>query len=755
MEQLTAGPTSRVLLLAIESADARQRAQLSRAFVTRLRALPQVTFAGNGEAMPGDGDFLLAHRYVLSNATTPQRYSVEGLRAAVDDTLASLSSPAGVLLGRVLERDPTGELEQLAAQLTPADAPQSDDGVWVSRDGNEALLVARLAADGSDLDGQEAALTAIRTAFAQLTAAPAGAAAAAAAGAAPRLLVSGPATFAVSSRETIKSESSRLSMIGSVLAVLLLTLVYRSLPVVALGMLPVVSGALAGVAAVALTFGTVHGLTLGFGVILIGEAIDYAIYFFVQMHGGAGLAHGDWFERYWPTIRLGTLTSVCGFAALLFSGFPGLAQLGLYSSAGLVAAALATRYVLPVLTPASFRVRDIAFIGRPATALAHALGKGVAPRVAVLVLALAALGVLAAHHDRLWNRELAALGPTSRAVQELDARLRADLGASDARALVVVTGAGRDAVLADAERVGAALEPLVDSGAIAGYESPARFLPSAATQRARLAALPAPAELRTRLQSALQGAPLRAARLEPFIADVQAARAQPLLTAQSLAGTSFANVVDSLLLQTGGQWRALLPLRARGSDIASYQLDVAAVQKALDGAGARDAQLLDLKIAADGLYDNYLHETIRLTLFGLAAVLLLLAIALRSPLAAARVLLAPLAAVVCALGLLVACGRELTLLHVVGMLLVVAVGSNYALFYAAPVVRTSALEEQRTSASVLLACLTSLLGFGVLASSSVPVMRALGESVAPGGLLALLFAMALAPRAARAVPGAR
>ena len=46
-------------------------------------------------------------------------------------------------------------------------------------------------------------------------------------------------------------------------------------------------------------------------------------------------------------MRLGLFTSICGFAALLFSGFPGLAQLGVFSVAGLVAAALTTRFVLP------------------------------------------------------------------------------------------------------------------------------------------------------------------------------------------------------------------------------------------------------------------------------------------------------------------------------------------------------------------------------------------------------------------------
>ena len=61
------------------------------------------------------------------------------------------------------------------------------------------------------------------------------------------------------------------------------------------------------------------------------------------------------------------LTSVIGFCTLLFSGFPGLAQLGLYSVSGIVVAAAVTRFVLPPLVPARFRVRDISFLGSALT----------------------------------------------------------------------------------------------------------------------------------------------------------------------------------------------------------------------------------------------------------------------------------------------------------------------------------------------------------------------------------------------------
>ena len=156
-------------------------------------------------------------------------------------------------------------------------------------------------------------------------------------------------------------------------------------------------------------------------------------------------------------------------------------------------------------------------------------------------------------------------------------------------------------------------------------------------------------------------------------------------------------------------------------------------------------------------------EAIRLSLYGLAAIAALLWLALRSALRAARVL-APLAlSVLTVAAALALARRELTILHLVGMLLIVAVGSNYALFFDrdggargadarsphAPPPDASPL----TLASLGLANLCTVIGFGLLCFSGVPVLEALGSTVAPGTLLALVFAAALT-RAERAPDGA-
>ncbi|MCA8349554.1 MMPL family transporter [Burkholderia cepacia] len=751
VDQLRDGIVSRLILVAINGGDAATRAALSRRVAGTLRADPQFAAVHNGEASNDarDRQFIFDHRYLLSPAVTPQRFSAGGLHQALGDSLDLLSSSAGLVAKAMLPRDPTGEVAALVDQLDGAAQPASRDGVWVSRDGTRAVLVVQTAAAGSDTDAQARAIDAVRRAFA--------AAQQAVPNAAATLAMTGPGVFSVDTRDTIRHDVERLSTASVVLIVALLLTLYRSPRMLALGLLPVLTGVAAGIAAVSVAFGTVHGLTLGFGTTLIGEAVDYSIYLFVQsaQAGTCGAARPAdatraWVAAYWPTIRLGVLTSVCGFASMLFSGFPGLVQLGLYSIVGLTAAALVTRFVLPHLRGEHVAIRDVSRIG---AVLARAADAAPRLRWPLAVLVIAAGATLVLHRDGLWSRELAALSPVPAQAQALDARLRADVGAPDVRYLVVIAAPTEQAALERAERVAAQLQPLVDRGALAGFETPARFLPSDAAQRARLASLPDAEVLAARMRDAVANQPIavRPDLFAPFIADVEAARHARLLTRADLRGTSMALAVDALLTERDGRWSAMLPLRApdaaRTAQPAS-SLDATPIRAAVARAGVPDALFVDMKAEADRLYVNYVHEDIRLSLAGFAAIAVLLLIALRSPRRVVRALAPLVAAVLVVTAGFALAGVPLTILHLVGMLLIVAVGSNYALFFckrddAQPV-------TPHTLVSLLIANLATVAGFGLLALSRVPLLETFGLTVGPGAMLALAFAAILAPRAAAA-----
>jgi predicted exporter len=195
-------------------------------------------------------------------------------------------------------------------------------------------------------------------------------------------------------------------------------------------------------------------------------------------------------------------------------------------------------------------------------------------------------------------------------------------------------------------------------------------------------------------------------------------------------------------LHSGTTWNALLPLHAvAGAE--NCALDTARLRAALGSSGVTTATVLDLKQESDDLYAGYLAEAIRLSSGGLAAIVVLLCLVLRSAHQVLRVLLPLILAVLCVAAAFALVGWELSILHLIGMLLVVAVGSNYALFFAHPDEGGRPL----TIAALALANVATVIGFGLLAFSRVPVLEALGMTVAPGTLLALVFsALASAER---------
>jgi predicted exporter len=740
LDQLRSGVAARLVLIGLEGGTPAARQAASRQLAQALRASGAFDAVHNGDnaQFEATGKFLFEHRYLLSPAVDAQRFTVEGLRAGIDDTTSLLGTPAGSLIKPVILRDPTGEMLRMAEGMLPAQSPRMEGGVWISRDGQRAVLLATTQADGADLDGQERALQLVRERFGTLKAE------------GVTLVMSGSGSFAVASRAMIKHEVERLALLGGVAIVGILLLSFGgSLKTLAIAVLPVACGVLGGVAAVSLVFGNVHGITLGFGTTLIGEAVDYAIYYLIQARSRPGAAKGDgarhWIADNWPTVRLGLWTSICGFAALLFSGFPGLAQLGLFSVAGLAAAALTTRYVFTAIAPD----------GAPGTGLrrrlGHAVGWGsaVLPRVRwpLLALTLAAAAVLA-WQPSAWRANLASLNPVGAAQIKLDEELRGDIGASDNGTIVAVAAADEAGVLAQAEAAGQRLDKLAEAGVIGGYESPARLLPSPATQQRRRDALPDAAVLGANLAQATVDGPLPARRLQGFIADVQAARQQPPLTLASLQGTPLAPALAAQVLAGDGNrpWRALLRVQPGPSG----EVDVPRLRSAL--ADLPGTHVVNIAGEVTALYARYLHEALVQALLGALAVCALLLLHLRSWKRLLRIAQPVAASVLIVLAAMTLLGVPLGILHLVGLLLAVAIGSNYALFFdqirhqeETQAAGTEFVIDSDTLASLALANITAVISFVLLAFSSIPVLQAVGQVVAPGILLSLLLSAAFVP----------
>lgn len=727
-QQLRDGVSARVMLVGVEagSADAAlSAAQRSQRLAAALRADPRFVFVANGDpaAFAADRDRLLDARYLLSARVTPQRFSVDGLRDAAAELEALLRSSAAPLVKPFAARDPTGELLAILTALKPTRAPTTQHGVWFDETGRTALLLATTRAPGFDVDAQADATAALRAAF---SAASENGGKAGTQQMQLQLHLTGPGVFAVASRAAIQDDARRLTLIAAVAVGVLLLLVLRSPRFLLCAALPTATGALAGLAAVAAVFGSIHGITLGFGLTLIGEAVDYAIY--VQVQRQPENVRPDANQPLWRALWLAVLTSGAGFIAMMVSGFQGLVQLGLMSIAGIAVAAIVARFLLPdLLRPLEpTRLAPFAPLARLAAYAARL-------RVPIWLAAAAAIVLLVARGPALWNDQLAAISPLARGAGEMDAQMRRALGLGDLRFVAAVEGASLDEALARAEVLEPRLRSLQAGAAIAGFDSPASLVPSAATQAARRSALPDEAELRARLKPAWADSALRTEAFEPFIADVQRARDQRL-AASHYAGTALGQRLAAQLVQNDGSAAALITL--------SGVNDGAAVATALKGAAG--VTLIDLTDVQTLVADYRVHATWA-ALGGGLLIVLILAVQLRDARATARIVAAVAVSIALTAAALVLIEGRLTLFHLVALLLAAGVGSNYALFFG-----LQASPSVPVTLSVILAASTTLIAFAALAASSTPVLHMIGITVAIGASVALVVSMALAAPAAHA-----
>lgn len=711
LHELREGAATRLLIAGIEGAPAPDLARLSRTMATALDGSGLFAIVANGAPRIDDAEaaLLFAHRYALS----PTDLTEAALRDALETLLDGLRSSAEPLLRRFGFADPTGAFLALLRGWSAEARVATNHGVWMAA-GPRALILAQTRASGLDTEAQQRAADAFRAAFAAADPPPGA-----------RLLLSGPGVFAAEAAAAVRADVKLVSSLSFLLVAAFLFWRYRSPVMLAVVAVPLALGTLAGLVVVNAVFGHVHGAALGFGMTMLGVCDDYPILLVTNRAPGEALR--DTARRIWPTLRLAVAAAVAGLVPMLASGFPGLAQLGLFAAAGLAGAALATRFLLPALLPAE---------GLPVRALperaAHVLLRLPSLRWPVLGgLALVAIALALAGGPRL-ARDIAELSPVPEPVRALDGELRGQVGAPDVRVVLSVTGADAEAALRASEAAAAAL---LRSGAVAGIDHPARYLPSIATQRDRIAALPDDATLAARLEAARAGLPFRATAFAPFLDGVAEARRLPPLTPAGLREAPLlAARLSPLLRQEADGWRALL-LPEGIRDLAALRAAAATIPGLL---------VVEIKAETEALLDQGIAAALRWGAVGGVLVLLLLG-AGRGVAGGLRIALALCGALLLTFAALHALGERITVFHLTAALLLAGVGMDYALFISRTD-RGDAGDAARALGAVITCMVTTLLTFGLLALCRTPVLHATGLTVCIGVASAFLLACALAPR---------
>lgn len=136
----------------------------------------------------------------------------------------------------------------------------------------------------------------------------------------------------------------------SVTIVLLLLLTYyffRRKRTPLLLLVPVLYGAVSGVAIVYLVQGSISIIALGAGAIILGIAIDFSIHFL--SHARHTVSLKDAVHELAHPLTIGSFTTIAAFLSLRFVHTPILQDLGLFAASSLAGAALCTLIFLPHL----------------------------------------------------------------------------------------------------------------------------------------------------------------------------------------------------------------------------------------------------------------------------------------------------------------------------------------------------------------------------------------------------------------------
>jgi predicted exporter len=523
--------------------------------------------------------------------------------------------------------------------------------------------------------------------------------------------------FAAESRRRIEREMSGLNLISlaAVLAVAAFSVrrVYKTL-----NLLPVMLCALLGAwVATTLVFERVHVLVFVVGSLLGGVAVDYGFYLYIQPPLRPGEPYQEKVARLLKPLLASALTTVIGFSLLLRSELPLIRQLGVFVSAGLLCALASALLWFAQVNEPFLETR--AFIRKRIPDNAHGWGR----RLRWLLAAggvVALLGPWRLHwHDDI--RELEIPAPALRAE---DAKVRALLGENPARTIYLTRGETAAVARTALERFliwhGAAFP-----GSIAA--SAGTVVPTAEDWAAAPGRLAGLQDFEEQLRAALVRHGFEPGEFTPFFSAWREWRRRPARPAYEDLARGLARELRGPLgllmsVEPGACWFATIADHGPG---ASPPPETATVE---------GAQLQTL----NALFSRYRESALRLSALGLGLVGLSVFV-LYHPRRGIRIFALPCGSCLFAFGVFGLAGQTMNLFHLLGAFLGVCLSHNYAIFSA-----ENAARGETPPPSIRLSALATAASFGVLALSHIPVVAALGSTVALIVLTALA-AVELAP----------
>ncbi len=488
-------------------------------------------------------------------------------------------------------------------------------------------------------------------------------------------------------------------------------------------LVPVLALCIAGITG--LFYDHFSAITIGFGSVLLGVTIDFAVQVYFALPGKEG-AKPSVLDEITPPIVFGGLTTMGCFVVLLFSPLPGLRQVSSFSLVGICAALLISLITFPHFIGASSR-RGI-FRKKVWTLRRQRSDAAVIILWACLVLLCAwkAMGIT-------FDGDMRSLNLTTPGLKADEAYFQKTWGGGGT-AMFFSEGKDLDQALAVNERL---FDRLAEQLPKADIVSISPLLPSAARQVQRLAKWrdfwSAERVLRLKALMEEEGSDAGFSRdaFAPFFDGL--GRQPPLVTAELLRARGLGDMIDGMIIQKQGLVRVLTLVPDTSAVSGLYQSDLKAVQ--------------GVRFVSQTRFGDHLSHLMGKDLFWMisGAVILNFALVYLLYANAANALLAMVpgfTGVFAMLGVLGWQGQPLNIFHILSAILIVGLAVDYGIFI---VCKLNGGYRHETEKAVLVSGLTTMAGFGALILARHPAMHAIGVAVMLGVGAAIPAALLVTP----------
>lgn len=521
--------------------------------------------------------------------------------------------------------------------------------------------------------------------------------------------------YASSATQSAKGEVSSVGLISIAGILALVFIVFRNFKPLLFSLVAMASGAAVGLAVNLAIFEKIHLMSLVFGVGFLGVSVDYAFHYCCGRFSTDAQSPKQRIASIFNGLTMGFISSLIGFACFALTPFPGLQQIALFFMSGLAMSYLTVVFIFPLLDGTSEQKTPDWIIGltRKTQEIILWGGSHRGPQRILLVLITLVIGFglfrFQSDDDIRRLQDLPVeLQTEHQAIQDI-------IGNDQAGQYFLIESTDQELALQAEERLVSGLDRLIADQALTGYSALSSLVPSIARQT----------QNRTWIAATL---------LDGQLADYLTGIGYEAEAGYDSHASGF--LVPSDLSEFDAATRLMLT-NEDGQSVQMVLLNGVQDLDALIALAERDDNVKFIDTTAEISATLAQYRLQSLYLLALASAVITIFLTLRYGVSRGlRIAAIPISAVILTPLILAILGSTFTFFNAIALILVLALGLDYVLFFA----ESTADHLHISFLANTLSALSTLLAFGLLTFSQQYAVHAFGVTILTGVTLAFLLA---------------